>query len=65
MQRFGTITDFEYPRAVITIPHDKVSKIASELLAAYDIDDLDINEPELEDIIHDLFGNEHLKMGTK
>jgi len=65
LQRFGTITDFEYPRAVITIPHDKVSKIASELLAAYDIDDLDINEPELEDIIHDLFGNEHLKMGTK
>ena len=65
LQRFGTVTDFEYPRAVITIPHDKISKIASELLAAYDIDDLDINEPQLEDIIHSLFGNEHLKKQEK
>lgn len=61
LERFGKIVEFEYPRAVLTIPHDQVSKIASELLAAYDIDDLDINEPELEDIIHTLFGNEHLK----
>ena len=61
LQQFGVVTEFDYPRAVITIPHDKVSKIASELLASYDIEDLDINEPKLEDIIHALFGRERLK----
>ena len=65
LQRFGTVIEFEYPRAVITIPHERVSKIASELLANYEIDDLDINEPQLEDIIHSLFGNEHLKIEEK
>lgn len=65
LHRFGTVTEFEYPRAVITIPHNNVSKIASELLATYDIEDLDINEPKLEDIIHTLFGNEHLKIEEK
>lgn len=47
----GKVVEFNYPKAVITIPQDQVSQKAALLLEKYTIDDLDINEPKLEDII--------------
>jgi len=52
---YGKVVSFDYPRAVLNIPHERVAVTASKLLSNYSIDDLDINEPDLEDIIHSLF----------
>lgn len=65
LEKFGMVSEFDYPRAVITVPHNNVSKVAASLLSSYEIDDLDINEPQLEDVIHNIFGNEHLKKSEK
>lgn len=55
LERLGEVKKFEYPCAVIRVPRGKTSSIAAELLQKFDIDDLNINEPELEDIIRMLF----------
>jgi len=53
--KYGEVVEFEYPKASIKVPRGETSKIATELLQRYDIDDLDINEPRLEDIIREAF----------
>ncbi len=55
LERLGEVKEFEYPRAVISVPREKTSSVAAELLQKFNIDDLNINEPELEDIIRGLF----------
>jgi ABC-2 type transport system ATP-binding protein len=59
VELLGDVTEFEYPRAVIRVPREKISSVAAELLQKFDIDDLNINEPELEDIIRVLFTREN------
>lgn len=54
--RFGDIKKFAYPEVIINVAQNKVSKVAYDLLDKYDIDDIDINEPELKDIIGVIFG---------
>ncbi len=55
LELLGEVKEFEYPRAVIHVPREKTSTVAAQLLQKFDIDDLNINEPELEDIIRVLF----------
>lgn len=55
LKKYGKIIEFNYPKVVINVPREKTSQVAAELLGKYDIDDLDINEPRLEDIIRTEF----------
>lgn len=55
LKRIGTVVEFSFPKAIINVPADQVSQKAADLLRLFDIDDLDINEPELEDIVALLF----------
>lgn len=58
LERYGEVKEFSLPKATLNIPRVKTSKIAAELLSKFDIQDLDINEPGLEDIIRELFSAE-------
>ncbi len=51
LQEFGEVQSFNYPQATILVPREDTSKVAAMLLSKYDLDDLNINEPRLEDII--------------
>lgn len=55
LKKMGELIEFNYPKAVIRVPRDKVKTVAQELLSKYDIDDLDINEPDLETLIREIF----------
>ncbi len=55
LETIGKVTEFEDLRASIEIPRDKVAKMASKLLTDFDVDDLDIQEPRLENIIAGVF----------
>jgi ABC-2 type transport system ATP-binding protein len=55
LEQFGDVVDYNFPKVVINVPRKEASQRASELLNRYDIDDLDINEPRLEDIIRVAF----------
>jgi ABC-2 type transport system ATP-binding protein len=52
---FGDVVEFGAHSAVLKVERAKTSQIAAKLLETYDIDDLNINEPELEDIIRTIF----------
>ena len=51
----GKVTKFQYPELVLTSPNEKVSETTSKLLKQLQIEDLTIQEPEIEDIIREIF----------
>lgn len=57
LEKFGDVQEFNFHKAVFKVDKNQVPKLASALLAKYDIDDIDINEPRLEDIVRQVFEN--------
>jgi ABC-2 type transport system ATP-binding protein len=55
LETIGKVVEFDDLRASIEIPRNMVAKMASKLLAEFDVDDLDIQEPRLENIIAEVF----------
>ncbi len=55
LKDIGKIKEFNSHKAIIYVDRDKVSEKASQILARFDVDDLDINEPRLEDIVSERF----------
>ncbi|MBI4999816.1 ABC transporter ATP-binding protein [Candidatus Gottesmanbacteria bacterium] len=51
----GEVKIYEYPRAVISVPRGTTSVAAAELLQKFPVADLLIEEPEIEEVIRDLF----------
>lgn len=55
LEKLGKVEEFEGTKAVISIPRTKSSHIAAELLDKFSIQDLNIEEPNIEEIIRDVF----------
>ncbi len=55
LAKMGTVKEFEAPRAVISVKRDKATKIAAKLLEDLPVEDLNIEEPKIEDIIREVF----------
>jgi ABC-2 type transport system ATP-binding protein len=51
----GTLVSYEYPRAVIRVPRAASNAAAAQLLEKFPVDDLTIEEPDMEDIVRDVF----------
>lgn len=56
LERLGKVVEYEPKRAVIVVKRGEVAHKAAEILKNYDVDDLDINEPRLEDVVRKIFG---------
>jgi ABC-2 type transport system ATP-binding protein len=55
LQKIGNIDKYNYPEAVISVPRSTISYVASELLQNFDVIDIDIEEPPIEDVIRQVF----------
>ncbi len=55
VERFGDIVDFDPHKATISVPRSETPHVASETLKKLPVDDVDIAEPELDEIIRKLF----------
>lgn len=55
LQSLGGVTKFQYPEIVFTLPNEKISYVTSKLLKQLPIEDMTIQDPEIEDIIRDVF----------
>lgn len=53
--KYGEVKSTNNDSFIITVKRRDTSKIASEILKNFDVDDLDINEPRMEDIVSDIF----------
>ncbi len=52
---YGTVVSVEPGRASVEVAHGETSAIAAKLLADYEVDDLTITDPPIEDVIEDVF----------
>lgn len=51
----GELIDYDFPRAVIRVARSASNIAAAQLLQKFPVDDLNIEEPDIEDIIRDVF----------
>lgn len=55
LKKHGELIEFTYPKAVLRVPQAQTSSIASKILTEFNVADLTIQEPQLEDVIRLLF----------
>ncbi len=57
LEKIGKVTEFTPHKAVIQVPRKEATKRAAQLLSEFPVDDLNIDEPRLEEIIREIFEN--------
>jgi len=60
LAKIGDIKEFDFPKAVISVPRASASTAAAALLKNYPIADLNLEEPQIEDIIREVFTGKDL-----
>lgn len=55
LEKLGTVKLWEGLKVVISVPREKSSEVAAKLLEHFPVADLNIEEPDIEDIIRDVF----------
>lgn len=60
LEKFGTIKEYSYPQVLISVKRDEASKVAAKILGKFEIADLNITEPAIEDVIREVFTGKDL-----
>lgn len=55
LKSLGEIKTYEYPRLVLLVKRNHAKNIAAKLLKDYPVEDLNIEDPQIEDVIRDVF----------
>lgn len=55
LEQLGTVEEYQYPKVSLAVPVDRSNQVAAKLLQDYAIEDLTIQEPDIEEIIRDIF----------
>lgn len=55
LKKFGEVKDFDGVSATIVLKRENTADIVAEILKKYTVDDINIEEPDIEDIIRDVF----------
>ncbi|MBD3280927.1 ATP-binding cassette domain-containing protein [Candidatus Dojkabacteria bacterium] len=58
VEKYGDVAKIDEHRFTLNVKRSDVSKVAGDVLKAFDVDDLDINEPKLEDIVEGIFSRD-------
>ncbi len=54
---FGEVDDYENQKLKLLVNRDKASEAVSKILSKYDVEDINIEDPEIEDVIRKVFGD--------
>lgn len=57
LRGLGEIISYEYPKLILNTPNDQTNEILSKLLKELSVEDVNIEDPDIEDIIRDIFNN--------
>lgn len=55
---FGEIKYFQYPRLVLRTANKKSNEVAAKILKNFSVEDVNIENPEIEDVIREVFYNQ-------
>ncbi|HZE87309.1 MAG TPA: AAA family ATPase, partial [Methylomirabilota bacterium] len=56
-EKLGKVIGVEGTKVLLSVPREASSKVAAKLLDTFTVEDLNIEEPNIEDIIHDVFSH--------
>ncbi len=51
IDELGEIDKFEYPELILNVPNDKTNSVASAILNNFQVEDITIEDPQIEDVI--------------
>lgn len=57
LAKLGKIEEYDFPKVVLSMPRENAKHIAAKLLEDFPVDDLNIEEPKIEDIIREVFSS--------
>jgi ABC-2 type transport system ATP-binding protein len=60
LSELGEIKEFTFPRLVLNLDREKTNQVAANLLKEFPVADINIEEPEIEDIIRKVFKGREL-----
>ena len=55
LRDLGEIKSFTYPELALAVPYKRISDVSAEILKRLPVEDVTIEEPEIEDIIREIF----------
>lgn len=55
----GEVTEYNFPKVILKVPRSASNVAAAQLLEKFPVDDLNIEEPDIEDVIRDVFTGMH------
>lgn len=55
LKKLGKIERYEFPKVVLSVPFEKTKHVAAKLLESFPVDDINIEEPDIEDTIREIF----------
>lgn len=60
LKKIGQVKEFDFPKALISVKRASASMAAAELLQKFPVADINIEEPQIEDIIREVFTGKDL-----
>lgn len=60
LAKLGVVKEYDLPKVVISVKRAEAPKVAAKLLEKYNVEDLNIEEPQIEDIIREVFTGKDL-----
>ncbi len=57
LEKLGEVTEYDFPKVVLAVKRKESNTITTKLLKDFPIIDLNIEEPDIEDIIREVFAN--------
>ncbi len=53
--KLGKVESFEFPKVILSVPVERSKHVAAKLLEDFPVDDINITEPDIEDIVREIF----------
>lgn len=58
LEKLGEIESYDFPKVVLAVPMEKSKHVAAKLLEEFSVDDINIEDPDIEDIVREIFQRE-------
>lgn len=55
IEKFGNLSRYEYPEWVLKVKKEETNKIAADVLNNFSVEDINIEDPDIENVIRDVF----------
>lgn len=55
IERFGNLYEYNYPQWILRVEKENTNKVAAEILGNFSVEDINIEDPEIDEIIREVF----------